>query len=146
MAIGQDKLLVTPLQMATVAATVANGGVRMEPHITQKIVDPDGRTQDEIEGERAERVMTTDTARDLTAMMKNVVKEGTGTAAALEGVELAGKTGTAEVDVERNINDAWFIGFTNEVAVAVVLERIDGTGGVDAAPIAKSVVEAVGGG
>ena len=51
MAIGQDKLLVTPLQMATVAATIANGGVRMEPHITQKIVDPDGRTQDEIEGE-----------------------------------------------------------------------------------------------
>ena len=49
MAIGQDKLLVTPLQMATVAATIANGGVRMEPHITQKIVDPDGRTQDEIE-------------------------------------------------------------------------------------------------
>jgi len=146
MAIGQDKLLVTPLQMATVAATISNGGVRMEPHITQKIVDPDGRTQDEFDGERAERVMKTGTARDLTAMMKNVVKEGTGTAAALEGVELAGKTGTAEVDVERNINDAWFIGFTNEVAVAVVLERIDGTGGVDAAPIAKSVVEAVGGG
>ena len=146
MAIGQDKLLVTPLQMATVAATVANGGVRMEPHITQKIVDPDGRTQDEIEGERAERVMNEDTARDLTAMMLQVVKEGTGTAAALEGVELAGKTGTAEIDVDRGINDAWFIGFTNEVAVAVVLERIEGTGGVDAAPIAKSVIEAVGGG
>ena len=57
MAIGQDKLLVTPLQMATVAATIANGGVRMKPHITQKIVDPDGRTQDEIEGEEVERVM-----------------------------------------------------------------------------------------
>ena len=115
MAIGQDKLLVTPLQMATVAATISNGGVRMKPHITQKIVDPDGRTQDEIEGERVERVMKADTARALTAMMKNVVKEGTGTAAALEGVELAGKTGTAEIDIERRINDAWFIGFTNEV-------------------------------
>src|SRR3954452_19943501 len=92
MAIGQDKLLVTPLQMATVAATVANGGVRMEPHITQKIVDPDGRTQDEIEPKRAERVMNVDTARALTGMMKQVVKEGTGTAAALQGVELAGKT------------------------------------------------------
>jgi penicillin-binding protein A len=145
MAIGQDKLLVTPLQMATVAATIANGGVRMEPHITQKIVDPDGRTQDEIEGERAERVMNEDTARDLTAMMRNVVKEGTGTAAALEGVDLAGKTGTAEIDVERDINDAWFIGFTDEFAVAVVLERVQGgTGGVDAAPIAKSVLEALG--
>jgi peptidoglycan glycosyltransferase len=145
MAIGQDKLLVTPLQMATVAATIANGGVRMEPHITQKIVDPDGRTQDEIEGKRAERVIDENTARDLTAMMKNVVKEGTGTAAALEGVELAGKTGTAEIDIERGINDAWFIGFTNEVAVAVVIERIQGTGGVEAAPIAKRVLEAVGG-
>jgi peptidoglycan glycosyltransferase len=145
MAIGQDKLLVTPLQMATVAATIANGGVRMEPHITQKIVDPDGRTQDEIEGKRAERVIDENTARDLTAMMKSVVKEGTGTAAALEGVELAGKTGTAEIDIQRGINDAWFIGFTNEVAVAVVIERIQGTGGVEAAPIAKSVLEAVGG-
>ena len=145
MAIGQDKLLVTPLQMATVAATIANGGVRMEPHITQKIVDPDGRTQDEIEGERAERVMNEGTARDLTAMMKNVVKEGTGTAAALEGVDLAGKTGTAEIDVERDINHAWFIGFTDEFAVAVVLERVQGgTGGVDAAPIAKQVLEALG--
>ena len=146
MAIGQDKLLVTPLQMATVAATIANGGVRMKPHITQKIVDPDGRTQDEIKGEQAERVMKVDTARKLTAMMKNVVKEGTGTAAALQGVELAGKTGTAEIDIERKINDPWFIGFTNDFAVAVVLERVQGgTGGVVAAPVAKQVLEALGG-
>ena len=126
MAIGQDKLLVTPLQMATVAATIANGGVRMEPHITQKIVDPDGRTQDEIEPKRAERVMNVDTARALTGMMKQVVKEGTGTAAALQGVELAGKTGTAEIDIQRKINDPWFIGFTNDFAIAVVLERVQG--------------------
>ena len=145
MAIGQDKLLVTPLQMATVAATISNGGVRMEPHITQKIVDPDGRTQDEIEGERAERVMNENTARELTGMMRQVVKEGTGTAAALEGVDVAGKTGTAEIDVERDINDAWFICFTNDFAIAVVLERVQGgTGGVDAAPIAKQVLEALG--
>jgi penicillin-binding protein A len=145
MAIGQDKLLVTPLQMATVAATIANGGVRMKPHITQKIVDPDGRTQDEIEGEQAERVMKVETARQLTSMMKNVVKEGTGTAAALEGVELAGKTGTAEINIEQKINDPWFIGFTNDFAIAVVLERVQGgTGGVVAAPVAKQVLEALG--
>jgi peptidoglycan glycosyltransferase len=146
MAIGQDKLLVTPLQMATVAATIANGGVRMKPHITQKIVDPDGRTQDEIQGEQAERVMKASTARDLTAMMKQVVKEGTGTAAALQGVDLAGKTGTAEIDIARKINDPWFIGFTNDFAVAVVLERVQGgTGGPVAGPVAKQVLEALGG-
>jgi penicillin-binding protein A len=146
MAIGQDKLLVTPLQMATVAATIANGGVRMKPHITQKIVDPDGRTQDELKGAQAERVMKAGTARDLTAMMKQVVKEGTGTAAALQGVELAGKTGTAEINIEQKINDPWFIGFTNDFAIAVVLERVQGgTGGVVAAPVAKQVLEALGG-
>jgi peptidoglycan glycosyltransferase len=146
MAIGQDKLLVTPLQMATVAATIANDGVRMEPHITQKIVDPDGRTQDEIEGKRAERVMSSDAARKLTEMMKNVVKEGTGTAAALQGVDLAGKTGTAEIDIQRKINDPWFIGFTDKFAVAVVLERVPGgQGGPVAGPVAKQVLEALGG-
>jgi peptidoglycan glycosyltransferase len=146
MAIGQDKLLVTPLQMAEVAATIANGGVRMEPRLTEKIVDPDGRTQDQIQPKQAERVMSPDTARVLTGMMKQVVKEGTGTAAALQGVELAGKTGTAEIDIARKINDPWFIGFTNDFAIAVVLERVQGgTGGVVAAPIAKQVLEALGG-
>ena len=146
MAIGQDKLLVTPLQMAEVAATIANGGVRMEPRLTEKIVDPDGRTQDQIEPKQAERVMSPDTARALTGMMKQVVKEGTGTAAALQGVELAGKTGTAEIDIARKINDPWFIGFTNDFAIAVVLERVQGgTGGVVAAPVAKQVLEALGG-
>ena len=58
---------------------------------------------------------------------------------------MAGKTGTAEIDIQRNINDPWFIGFTNDVAVAVVLERVQGgTGGVVAAPIAKQVFEALG--
>jgi peptidoglycan glycosyltransferase len=89
--------------------------------------------------------MNVDTARALTGMMKQVVKEGTGTAAALEGVELAGKTGTAEINIEQKINDPWFIGFTNDFAIAVVLERVQGgQGGVVAAPIAKQVLEALG--
>src|SRR4051812_5002701 len=83
-AIGQALLLVTPLQMATVAQTIGNGGLRMEPRLVEKVVDPDGRTVDEPLPKTAERVMSADTAAKLTAMMKQVVREGTGTAAALE--------------------------------------------------------------
>jgi peptidoglycan glycosyltransferase len=145
MAIGQDKLLVTPLQMATVAQTIANGGVRMEPRLVDKVIDPDGRTIDEPLPDEAERVMSEDTSSQLTEMMRNVVREGTGTAAALAGVEVAGKTGTAEVDVAANINTLWFIGFTDNVAVAAVVERQrGGFGGTVAAPIAKQVLEALG--
>jgi len=145
MAIGQDKLLVTPLQMATVAQTIANGGVRMEPRLVEKIVDPDGRTIDEPLPEEAERVMSGESAAALGDMMRNVVREGTGTAAALEGVEVAGKTGTAEIDIDAGINTLWFIGFTDRVAVAAVVERQQGGfGGTVAAPIAKAVLEALG--
>jgi penicillin-binding protein A len=144
MAIGQDKLLVTPLQMAEVVQTIGNGGVRMEPRLVQKVVDPDGRTTDTPLPKEAERVMSTQTADQLTGMMKNVVREGTGTAAALQGVELAGKTGTAEIDPAAGINDLWFIGFTPDVAVAVVIERTRGQGGTVAAPVAKQVLQALG--
>jgi peptidoglycan glycosyltransferase len=143
-AIGQALLLVTPLQMCTVAQTIGNGGVRMEPRLVEKVVDPDGRTVDEPLPKEAERVMSAETAARLTAMMKQVVKEGTGTAAALEGVEVAGKTGTAEIDINAGINDLWFIGFTPKVAVAVVLDHLQGQGGTVAAPVAKQVLQALG--
>ena len=144
-AIGQGNLLVTPLQMAIVAQTVANGGARMKPFIVKEVLDEEGRTVEEFEPEEAEQVMSPASAQQLTAMMRNVVKEGTGTAAALEGVELAGKTGTAEIDIQRRINNPWFIGFTDEYAVAVMMERrVAETGGQHAAPIAKGVLEALG--
>ena len=144
-AIGQGGLLVTPLQMASVAQTVASGGVRLKPYLVARAVDSEGRVVEETEPEEAERVISARTAERLAAMMKNVVREGTGTAAALEGVEVAGKTGTAEIDIQRRINDPWFIGFTDRFAVAVVLERIQaGTGGEVAAPIAKQVLETLG--
>jgi len=143
-AIGQGDLFATPLQMASVAQTIANGGVRLEPHIMAKSVDPDGRTVEEIGPKEAEQAISRQTARELTGMMTKVVEEGTGTAAALEGVDVAGKTGTAELNTT-GLNQPWFMCFTPAVAVAVTLERVQGgTGGVVAAPIAKSVLQALG--
>jgi len=143
-AIGQERLRATALQMASVAQTVANGGERMEPRLVERVLDRDGRTIEELDAEEAEQVISGDAARALTSMMRNVVREGTGTAAALEGVTVAGKTGTAEIDT-RGLNQPWFIGFTGDVAVAVTLERIPGgTGGTEAAPVARQVLEALG--
>ena len=92
MGIGQDLLAVTPLQMAMVAATVGNDGVLVRPHMGSKVVDPDGRVRDDIGTQEEARVMKPSTARSVTGMMSQVVKEGTGTAAALSGIEVAGKT------------------------------------------------------
>jgi peptidoglycan glycosyltransferase len=143
MGIGQDKLLVTPLQMATVAQTIGNDGMRMKPRLVEKVVDPDGRTIDKPLPEEAERVMSVKAAQDLQGMMRNVVEQGTGTAARLEGVNVAGKTGTAEVG--DGTDDLWFIGFTDKVAVVAMLERqTGGTGGANAAPIAAEVLKSLG--
>jgi peptidoglycan glycosyltransferase len=146
MGIGQDLLAVTPLQMAMVASAVANNGVLVRPHMGSKVVDPDGRVRDDIRTQEEARVMRPSTAKAVTGMMAQVVREGTGTAAALSGIEVAGKTGTAEKN-QCSGNQAWFIAFapvTNpKVAVAVTNECANGTGGEVAAPIAKQVMEAL---
>jgi peptidoglycan glycosyltransferase len=136
---------VTPLQMAQVAAAVANDGELMEPRLWSKVIDPDGR-EDKLDPERQSRVMSDDTANELTEMMTDVVNEGTGTAGALSGIDVAGKTGTAEIDIDAGINQAWFIGFAPaddpQVAVAVMLERCQSCfGGTVAGPIATQVME-----
>jgi peptidoglycan glycosyltransferase len=149
MAIGQDKLLVTPLQMAMVAAAVANGGELMKPHIASRVVDWEGRVRETIQPQQQARVMSTKTAAQLGAMMSKVVNDqGTGTAAAIPGLEVAGKTGTAQIDIDNEITQPWFIAFAPvqnpTVAIAVTVERSQGGfGGTVAAPIAKSVMEAL---
>jgi penicillin-binding protein A len=144
-AIGQGGLLATPLQMAMVASAVANGGKLMKPTLTDRVVDRDGRTVERIEPELLSQVMKSSTAQEVGDMMASVVREGTGTAAALSGIDVAGKTGTAEIIPAQNVNQPWFIGFaprTNpRIAVAATIERSNGTGGVVAAPIAKRVME-----
>jgi penicillin-binding protein A len=146
MAIGQDLLAVTPLQMAMVASAVADNGVLVRPHMASTIVDTDGRVRDRVGTTEEGRVMKPSTARSVTQMMSQVVKEGTGTAAALSGIEVAGKTGTAEKN-QCSGNQTWFIAFAPvdhpKIAIAVTNECASGTGGEVAAPIAKRVMEAL---
>jgi peptidoglycan glycosyltransferase len=145
MAIGQDKLNVTPLQMAMVASAVANGGKLMKPHLTDRIVDRDGRTVDRIQPSEMAQVMSGKAAGEVADMMGKVVEEGTGTAAALDGISVGGKTGTAEVDRPCGPNQVWFIAFAPrhnpKVAIATTVECSSGTGGDTAAPIAKQVMQ-----
>jgi peptidoglycan glycosyltransferase len=145
--IGQGGLSVTPLQMAMVASAVANRGKLMRPHLTDRIVDRDGRTVRRINPHVQATVMSARSAAALTAMMAQVVKEGTGTQAALSGIDVAGKTGTAQVGNQgSNLTQPWFIAFAPargpRVAIAVTVERDNGGfGGTVAAPIAKRVME-----
>jgi peptidoglycan glycosyltransferase len=145
--IGQGGLAVTPLQMAMVAAAVANKGVLMVPHLMAKAVNQDGRTVETIHPKVYNKVMSPQTANEVTDMMRHVVEEGTGTPAQLGGISVAGKTGTASVGVQgANLTQPWFIGFAPvgdpKIAVAVTVERtVGGFGGTVAAPIAKNVIQ-----
>jgi penicillin-binding protein A len=137
----------TPLQMALVAAAIGNDGKLMKPRFTDRVVGQDGRVEERVEPDLQSQVISKESADQLAAMMARVVEEGTGTAAALSGVEVAGKTGTAEVGANLEFTQPWFIGFAPvddpRMAVAVTLERqpSGSTGGETAGPIAKAVLE-----
>jgi penicillin-binding protein A len=142
--IGQERLQVTPLQMAMVAATVANEGALMQPVFAERAIAPDGRVTARFRPNRIRQVISPSAARGVTEMMSRVVEEGSGTAGALRGIPVAGKTGTAEV-AGGAANQAWFIAFAPvndpQIAIAVTVERTTGTGGEVAAPIARQVLE-----
>jgi Cell division protein FtsI/penicillin-binding protein 2 len=149
--IGQRDVQITPMQGAMIAAAVANDGVLMRPYLIKELQAPDLSTLDTTEPEEIGRAMPAEVADTLTDMMANVVNNGTGRAARIDGVQVAGKTGTAE-NVQGAQPHAWFVGFAPAdhptVAVAVLLEHAgvagnEVTGGEAAAPIARDVIQAV---
>jgi peptidoglycan glycosyltransferase len=153
LAIGQERLLSTPLQMAQVAAAVANDGKLMKPQIWKKVIDPEGRVVEELDPSTYSEPISAETAAQLTTAMEGVVREGTGTNAAISGIAVAGKTGTAETPGNKacgggiDENQAWFIGFAPaddpQIAIAASVECTEQFGGDVAAPIFREVAESI---
>ncbi len=151
-AIGQNDVAATPLQMALVAAGVANNGQVMAPRVVHEIRDADGGLVRRYEPDRWLQAMSPSNAAALRQAMVGVVEGGTARNMAIPGFEVGGKTGTARVAQGSNRSHAWIIGFagppgeTPHVAVAVVVLAQEGvgeqTGGRVAAPIARAVLEA----
>lgn len=148
--LGQFDVRATPLQMAMVAATIANDGVLMKPYLVSTVRDSDLRVIEHTSPEQLSSSLSRDTAGALNAMMQAVVSNGTGTNAQINGITVAGKTGTAETGTD-SAPHTWFVAFAPAdnpvVAVAVLVENggdlgDEATGGRVAAPIAKAVIQA----
>jgi penicillin-binding protein A len=146
LAFGQTELQVTPQQMAMVAAAVANHGVLMEPYVVDRILSPKGKVVTRTRQHVLGRTLSPHNAQVLSLAMEAVVRGGTGVAAQIPGVRVAGKTGTAETG-RAGRNQTAFIAFAPvgapKVAIAVMLENQTGVGGTTAAPIAKQVMQAI---
>ena len=149
MAFGQERMLVTPLQMAMVAGAIGVNGRLMEPHVVDRIVAPGGKVIEKTQPQLIRRAVSRKTADSVAEMMRLAVERGTGTAAQIFGYSVGGKTGTGETGVPGS-NTTWFIAFAGEdeekpaeLAIAVVLQNQSGTGGATAAPIARAVMQAI---
>jgi peptidoglycan glycosyltransferase len=147
-AIGQQDVQATPLQMALVAAGIANNGTIMTPHVMKEIRDSEGQVIQSYDPHAWKEAVRPEVANATRDMMIGVVQSGTGTKAQLPDVQVAGKTGTAQTG--RDTSHVWFIAFAPaeapRVAVAVMLEdqrnASGATGGEIAAPIAAQVLQA----
>ena len=150
-AIGQYDVRVTPLQMAMVSAAIANKGTVMKPYLVKDSRNSNLDIISQTQPEQLSQAVSPEVAAALTRMMTTVVRSGTGTAAQIQGIEVAGKTGTAQ-NVPGGAPHAWFTAFAPagdpRIAVAVVVEHggnagSEAFGGKVAAPIARQVMEAV---
>ncbi len=152
-AIGQNDVKATPLQMALVAAAVANEGTIMRPHVMDRLIDERGDVIDSFDDDVWRQAMGASVAETLRQAMIGVVDQGTAQRLAIPGFVVGGKTGTAQLGTEEPQSHAWIIGFAGrdgqpaEVAVAVIVEAQPGaseqTGGRVAAPIAQAVMAQV---
>jgi peptidoglycan glycosyltransferase len=150
--IGQFEVRATPLQMAMVAAGIANHGTVMKPYLVDEVHSADSDTVATTEPEKLSQAVSPATAREVTKLLVATVNDGTASPAAITGIQVAGKTGTAQSGQENVPPYAWFVSFAPadnaKVAVAVMIEsadipRDDIAGGTWGGPIAKKVMEAV---
>ncbi len=149
--IGQSSVTASPLQMAMVTAAIANGGDVMQPYVVDEVRAPDLSVLDQTTPQTLSEAISNSTASELTRMMVSTVERGTATPAAIPGVEVAGKTGTAQSAPDRPPY-AWFVSFAPannpRVAVAVMVEASQTApeeiaGGRLGGPIAKAIMESV---
>lgn len=143
--IGHDTILVTPLEMCMIASTIANDGVMMQPHIVKKIDSSDGKNVIRNTPTVLSEVTSKEIADQITKYMVNVVNNGTGTEAYVSGLKVAGKTGTAQLDLKEGTNNAWFVGFAPaddpQIAISVVIPNVKDYGSQAAAPIAGEILK-----
>jgi penicillin-binding protein A len=145
-AIGQRDVRATPLQINLMTAAIANSGVQMQPNLIKAVRSPDLRILDEPKPKALRTSTTPEISRQITEWMTSVVSDGIARGAAVQGVPVAGKTGTAELGT--GLNNSWFTGFAPandpQVAVTIVMEGVDITTGAKlTSPNAKKIFEAV---
>lgn len=148
-AVGQGDVLVTPMHMAMIGAAIANDGTMMEPKLLKQVIGRNDKLIKDFEPRPFKKVTSPENAKIIQNMLKDAVEEGTGKNAKIAGVNIAGKTGTAEKQGENGEwkNNAWFVGFAPvdkpSLSIAIVLEDLpEGqTGGSAAAPLAAKILK-----
>jgi len=140
--IGQAEVLVTPFQMVLVTCAIANNGIIMTPHLIKDIKSNDGKLLQQTSSRKLFKALEKQTADKISKMMQDVVENGTGKAARISGINVAGKTGTAEVGNNKSPH-SWFVGFAPAenptIALSVIIENT-GAGGLEAAHVFKEMV------